>query len=95
MSVDPVYDRIGKSYRQSRREDPRLAHHLVEALGTAGSVVNVGAGAGSYEPVDRPCVAVEPSITMIRQRPAHAAPVVQAVAEHLMNKRQLADRSAP
>jgi SAM-dependent methyltransferase len=53
------------------------------ALGAAHTVVNVGAGAGSYEPTDRPVVAVEPSLAMIHQRPAGSAPVVQASAGHL------------
>src|SRR5262245_64245805 len=53
---------------------------IATALGPGGRVVNVGAGAGSYEPVDRPVVAVEPSISMIRQRRRGSAPVVQASA---------------
>jgi len=61
--------------------DPRLASLIWDALGDADSVVNVGAGAGSYEPRESPCRAVEPAITMIRQRTAGAAPVVRACAE--------------
>jgi SAM-dependent methyltransferase len=78
----PVYDRIGTGYARTRRPDPRLAAALWEALGDARTVVNVGAGAGSYEP---PCtvLAVEPSSAMVAQRPADAAPVVRAVAEAL------------
>jgi len=75
-----LYDRIGQGYQQFRRPDPRIAELVLQALGPAGSVVNVGAGAGSYEPVDRPVVAVEPALTMIRQRPPSAAPAVQASA---------------
>ena len=78
-----VYDTIGVGYRTLRRPDPRIAAAIVNALGPAASVVNVGAGAGSYEPDDRRVVAVEPSREMIRQRPAGAAPVVQASATAL------------
>ncbi len=78
-----MYDRIGGSYRQGRREDPRIAALLWAALGDASPVLNVGAGTGSYEPRDRPVVAVEPSAVMIAQRPAGAAPAVRAVAAAL------------
>jgi SAM-dependent methyltransferase len=53
------------------------------ALGDAPTVVNVGAGAGAYEPDDLDVVAVEPSETMIAQRPPGSAPVVRAYAEDL------------
>ena len=66
-----------------RREDPRIAARIRAALGDARTVVNVGAGAGSYEPADLEVVAVEPSEVMIAQRPEGAAPVVRAVAEEL------------
>jgi len=78
-----LYDRIGGSYATTRRADPRIAARLWAALGDARTVVNVGAGAGSYEPPDRAVTAVEPSATMIAQRPPGAAPVVQASAEAL------------
>jgi SAM-dependent methyltransferase len=78
-----VYDRIGLTYGMSRRSDPRIAAVIRDALGDSGSVVNVGAGVGGYEPTDRRVVAVEPSAAMIAQRPASAAPVVQASAEAL------------
>lgn len=78
-----LYDRIGRGYGAIRRADPRLAKRIWEALGDARNVVNVGAGTGSYEPPDREVVAVEPSAVMIAQRPAAAAPAVQAVAEAL------------
>jgi SAM-dependent methyltransferase len=78
-----LYDAIGLGYRHYRRPDPRIARAILDALGDAATVVNVGAGAGSYEPVDRSVVAVEPSLAMIRQRPAGGAPVVQASATDL------------
>ena len=78
-----VYDVIGTGYVETRRADPRIASAINAALGDAASVVNVGAGAGSYEPADLRVVAVEPSREMIGQRPKGRAPVVQAVAERL------------
>ncbi len=77
------YDRIGTSYRSHRRADPRIAERIVAALGDATSVVDVGAGTGSYEPRDRTVVAVEPSRVMLAQRPYGSAPAVRAVAEAL------------
>ena len=71
------------TYARHRRPDPRIARAIIAALGDADSVVNVGAGPGSYEPADRWVVAVEPSRTMLRQRPPVSAPVVRAVAETL------------
>jgi hypothetical protein len=81
--VTALYDRIGAGYGATRRPDPRIAARIARALGDAASLVNVGAGAGSYEPRDRRVVAVEPSVTMLRQRPAGAAPAVRAAAEAL------------
>ena len=78
--MDTLYDRIGCGYAGIRKPDPRIANSILRALGNCGSIVNVGAGAGSYEPFDRYVVAVEPSKTMIAQRPAGSAPVVQASA---------------
>lgn len=78
-----IYDSIGHGYRRLRHEDPRIAERIREALGDSASVVNVGAGAGSYEPHDREVVAVEPSLVMIRQRAVDAAPVVRASATSL------------
>jgi SAM-dependent methyltransferase len=77
------YDQIGRGYREVRRPDPRIAAHLEAAIGDARSVLNVGAGTGSYEPDDREVTAVEPSEVMIAQRPAGSAPVLQARAEAL------------
>lgn len=79
---EPVYDRIGVGYAKHRQPEPRWASAVVAALGDARSVVNVGAGAGSYEPDDRPVVAVEPSATMLAQRGTPAG-CVRAVAEAL------------
>ena len=78
-----LYDSIGKGYTAVRREDPRLAARIRAALGDAQTVVNVGAGAGAYEPADLDVVAVEPSETMIAQRPEGAARVIRAYAEEL------------
>jgi SAM-dependent methyltransferase len=78
-----LYDEIGIGYKNYRRPDPRLATAIFHALGNVRSVVNVGAGAGSYEPTDRFVVAVEPSRAMIHQRHLGSAPVVQASATNL------------
>ena len=78
-----LYDTIGVGYGRYRRPDPRIAAVITQALGDLAPLVNVGAGTGSYEPADRPVVAVEPSVAMIRQRQARAVPVVQASATHL------------
>src|SRR5262245_5921806 len=80
---DEAYDRIGAGYAERRRADPRIAERIAAALGPARTILNVGAGAGSYEPRDRPVTAVEPALTMIRQRAVNAAPVVRAHAEAL------------
>ncbi len=78
-----IYDQIGEGYHNLRIPDPRIARNILHALGEVETVVNVGAGAGSYEPFDRPVVAVEPSLTMIRQRRPGIVPVVQASAVDL------------
>jgi SAM-dependent methyltransferase len=83
LLVSQLYDAIGVGYQQRRRPDPRLAAAIIRALDDAETVVNVGAGAGSYEPSDRSVVAVEPAMTMIRQRHADGATVVQASANDL------------
>jgi SAM-dependent methyltransferase len=77
------YDTIGITYEQLRKPDHRIAAQINRALGSALTVLNVGAGTGSYEPADRQVTAVEPSIEMIRKRPASAAPVFQATADNL------------
>ncbi len=83
MAKGPLYDSIGTTYARTRREDPRIAKRIHQALGDARLVVNVGAGVGSYEPRDRDVIAIEPSSVMIAQRPAGAARVIQARAEEL------------
>jgi hypothetical protein len=83
VGSDLLYDRIGAGYRDHRKADPRIFATIMGVLGDCQSVLNVGAGTGSYEPNDRHVVAVEPSETMIRQRRADAAPVVRAWATNL------------
>jgi SAM-dependent methyltransferase len=81
--VSALYDRIGRSYVATRAEDPRIAAAIRDALGEARTVLNVGAGSGSYEPRDRDVLAVEPSAVMRAQRPPGAAPCIDARAESL------------
>ena len=84
--IEPMtaqYDRIGINYAQLRKPDPRIAAVISDALGPAKTILNVGAGAGSYEPADRQVTAVEPSLEMIRKRTVQAAKVIQAFAEDI------------
>jgi SAM-dependent methyltransferase len=81
--MSAIYDTIGVDYANLRRPDSRIAARIEAALGSARTVLNVGAGAGSYEPPGRRVMAVEPSLQMIGQRPPGSAPVVQASAESL------------
>jgi SAM-dependent methyltransferase len=81
--AEATYDRMGLGYSAVRRPEPRIMAQIEAALGDAESVLNVGAGTGSYEPAERDVTAVEPSRTMIEQRPPEAAPVVEAFAESL------------
>jgi SAM-dependent methyltransferase len=78
-----LYDAIGVSYVVTRRTDPRIAAQIWSALGDAQTVLNVGAGSGSYEPRDRDVLAVEPSAVMRAQRASDAAPCIAASAESL------------
>src|ERR1700709_475009 len=80
---DPRYDRIGQGYAHTRKADPRIFDRIHGALGAARTVVNVGAGAGSYEPRDRHVIAVEPSDVMVAQRPRTLAPALRAGAQAL------------
>ncbi len=77
------YDTIGVNYADIRKPDPRIAAIIARALGDARRVLNVGAGTGSYEPLDRVVVAVEPSQTMIDKRRPDAVPAIRASAENL------------
>jgi len=86
---DLRYDRIGRDYARHRREDPRFAARIHSALAGARTVVNVGAGTGSYEPRDRHVIAIEPSDVMAAQRPPELAPAIRAGAGDL----PLRDRS--
>lgn len=83
MPSAQLYDTIGATYTVTRRTEPRIAAQIWAALGDARTVVNVGAGTGSYEPPGRHVTAVEPSAIMRAQRPAGAAPCVAAFAESL------------
>lgn len=83
MSPAVDYEQHGRAYGQRRRPDPRIEARIHAALGDAETVLNVGAGTGSYEPADRWVLAVEPSATMRAQRASDAAPVIDARAEAL------------
>jgi SAM-dependent methyltransferase len=80
---DVDYGAIGGSYARFRQPEPAIAAQILEALGDARTVLNVGAGAGSYEPTDRQVTAVEPSASMRAQRPAQLSAAIDAVAEDL------------
>jgi len=86
-----TYDAIGRSYSTRRQPDPRLAARLDALIGCDSTVLNVGAGTGSYEPLRCGVVAVEPSTVMLNQRPPSAAPAVRAVAEALPFRDQAFD----
>jgi SAM-dependent methyltransferase len=81
--MNAKYDSIGINYGELRRPDPRIATQIESALGSAATVLNVGAGTGSYEPAKREVTAVEPSLEMIRKRSPAAAQAIQASAEDL------------
>jgi SAM-dependent methyltransferase len=83
IAGDFDYETYGGGYAAQRRTDPRIAALVHAALGPARTVLNVGAGAGSYEPNDRDVTAVEPSPSMRAQRPDHRAPAIDATAEEL------------
>lgn len=83
MAPTFAYDTIGRGYSAQRRPDPRIAARIEARLGDCDSLLNVGAGSGSYEPVGRTSAAVEPSMVMIAQRSAQLAPAFQATAQHL------------
>jgi SAM-dependent methyltransferase len=83
MGAEPRYDTIGHGYAVTRREDPRFQRRIGAALGHARTVLNVGAGTGSYEPRDRYVLAIEPSDVMAAQRDPARAPAIRALAESL------------
>jgi len=83
MSSKQLYDSIGTTYSLTRRTEPRIAAQIWSALGDAETILNVGAGTGSYEPPDREVLAVEPSELMRSQRVRGAAPCLAGVAENL------------
>lgn len=85
-----LYDTVGRTYSATRRADPRVGAQISRALAGAASVVNVGAGTGSYEPAQT-IAAIEPSQTMVDQRPGGAAPAIRATAEHLPLRDNCAD----
>jgi SAM-dependent methyltransferase len=87
----PRYDTIGTGYAARRHEDPALRALIHGALGDARTVLNVGAGAGSYEPRDRHVIAVEPSDVMAAQRPRELAPAIRADARNLPLRDQSVD----
>jgi SAM-dependent methyltransferase len=91
MSSAQLYDTLGATYTATRRTEPRIAAQVWAALGNARTVLNVGAGTGSYEPSDREVTAVEPSAVMRAQRPAGAARCLAATAERLPFENQSFD----
>jgi SAM-dependent methyltransferase len=88
---ETAYDRIGRGYAKTRQADSRISARIDDALGDAESVVNVGAGAGSYEPADRDVIAVEPSKEMIAQRRPGAAQAICVPVERLPLPDDVAD----
>ena len=94
--MDPLYDTIGLNYADLRRPDRRIARRINAALGDAKTVLNVGAGTGSYEPEGRTVTALEPSAAMNAQRPASSTTVMQGRAEDLpFDKLRFALNRAP
>jgi SAM-dependent methyltransferase len=83
MSSAQLYDTIGATYTVTRRTEPRIAARIWAALGDARTILNVGAGTGSYEPPDRYILALEPSALMRSQRLPDAAPCLAGSAENL------------
>ena len=81
--MDPLYDTIGLNYANLRQPDPRIAQQIDATLANAQTILNVGAGGGSYEPTGRQITAVDPSVEMIRQRPPSNATIIQGSAEDL------------
>jgi len=93
LAGDVDYGVHGEGYARQRRADPRIAEYVHRALGSARTVLNIGAGAGSYEPQDRYVIAIEPSAAMRAQRPPHLSPAIQGIAEELPLDDQSVDAS--
>jgi SAM-dependent methyltransferase len=91
MSRRAAYDEIGRGYGAFRKPDPRIARMIEAALGDPRTILDVGAGTGSYEPAGRRVLAVEPSAVMVAQRARDAPPVVRAAAESLPFRDQTFD----
>lgn len=83
MGAKSRYDSIGQGYARTRQEDSRFRQRIAAALGSARTVVNVGAGAGSCEPRDRYVISIEPSDVMAAQRPREMPPLLRSVAQNL------------
>jgi SAM-dependent methyltransferase len=90
---EPRYERIGVGYASTRREDPALRKRIDAALGDAATVLNVGAGTGLYEPLERHVIAIEPSDVMAAQRPRELAPAIRASAGNLPLRDDAVDAS--
>lgn len=90
---DADYGAIGRGYSRFRQPDPWIAARILDALGEARTVLNIGAGAGSYEPTDREVTAVEPSATMRAQRPPRLPAAIDATADRLPFPDQAFDAS--
>lgn len=90
-SPAPRYEQIGRGYARTRREDPRLARRIHHSLGDARTIVNIGAGTGSYEPRDPYVLAIEPSDVMAGQRPPELPPAIRAGAGRLPLRDQSVD----
>ena len=93
MDTNTIYDEIGVDYIATRRPDPRIAAYLAPHVAGLTRLLNVGAGSGSYEPMDREVVAIEPSWRMIKQRTADSSPSVQGKSESLPFRRDSFDGS--
>ena len=81
--MNELYDTIGINYSNLRCPDYRIEQLIGAAISDARTVLNVGAGAGSYEPNDKKVTALEPSIKMIRQRSPSNKTIIQGSAEHI------------
>jgi SAM-dependent methyltransferase len=77
------YNRQAQNYGQIRQEDRRIQAVIDLALGCARTVLNIGAGTGSYEPKDRYVLALEPSLTMRAQRRSGMAPAMIGTASEI------------